>query len=369
MKLARVKPQRGPNGSPALVLGTFAATLSLALLSAMPLMVLSGVHPQDAYLALVQGSVGSSYSLGETVVQSIPLVLGGLAVALAFQAGLFNIGVEGQLIVGAMAAAGTGIAFDLPPGIHVVAAVLAAAAAGAAWSFVPGLLKAWRGVHEVISTIMFNYIAFSLSRYMVAPGRPLSSSQPSASQPVDSDARLPLLTEGSRVHAGLVVALVAVVVVAWLLYRTPAGFNLRLVGASSTAARFHGINVGRTQVSVMAASGALAGIAGGVEVLGLYGQYIDSFSPGYGFQAIAIALLGMLTPVGCLFAAVFFGMLSSGSVQLQASGVSRELISVVSGLVVAFVAVQPYIIGRLLRRRRGADAQPPPAAVDVSLTT
>jgi simple sugar transport system permease protein len=208
-------------------------------------------------------------------------------------------------------------------------------------------------VHEVVTTIMFNYLAFGVSRHLVSPGGALASpTQPSASDPVRDTARLPVLADGTRIHGGILLALAAVAVLGWFLYRTPAGFRLRLVGANPTAARFHGVAVRRVQVGAMMGSGALAGMAGSVEILGLYGRYLESFSPGYGFQAIAIALLGQLVPLATLAAAIFFGMLAAGSVQLQSIGLSRELINVVSGLIVGFVAAQPSLVGAWLRHRQ-----------------
>jgi simple sugar transport system permease protein len=353
IRLPAIKIQQGLSTRPLLSIGSFLGTLLLALAAAIPLVYLAGSDPVTAYTALLRGSVGDQYAVSESIVQATPLLLGGLAVALAFQCGLFNIGVEGQLVVGALAATAVGVGMDLPAVIHLPLAVLAGAAAGAAWAAIPAVLKAWRGVHEVVTTIMFNYLAFGLSRHLVAPGGQLASdAQPSASDPVADSARLPALTDTTRVHSGVLLAVAAVVAAGWFLYRTPAGFRLRLVGANPTAAAFHGIGVRRVRIGALMGSGALAGLAGAGEILGLYGRYLESFSPGYGFQAIAIALLGMLTPIGTLAAAVFFGMLAAGSVRLQAIGISRELINVVSGLVVGFVAAQPALIGAYLRSRR-----------------
>ncbi|WP_283139546.1 ABC transporter permease [Rhizohabitans arisaemae] len=372
IRLPAIKIQQGLSSRPFLSAGSFLGTLALALAAAVPLIYLAGTDPVTAYGALLRGSVGDQYALSETVVQATPLLVGGLAVALAFHAGLFNIGVEGQLVVGGLAAAAVGVNLDLPAAVHLPVAVLTGAAAGAAWAAIPAVLKAWRGVHEVVTTIMFNYLAFGLSRHLVAPGGGLASAtQPSASDPVADGARLPALTETTRIHSGVLLAVAAVIAVGWFLYRTPAGFKLRMVGANPTTASFHGVGVRRVQIGALMGSGALAGLAGASEILGLYGRYLDSFSPGYGFQAIAIALMGMLTPLGVLAAAAFFGMLAAGSVGLQSVGISRELINVVSGLVVGFVAAQPALIGAYLRRRRkrqasgqGEDASAAPADVD-----
>lgn len=342
---------------------SFLLTTAAALVAALPVVWLSGSTADAAITALGDGAFGSPRSIAETLLQTTPLLLAGLAVAVGFRAGVFNIGVEGQLVLGGLAAAVVGGWGPLPELLRLPAAILAGALAGALWVLVPALLKAFRGVHEVVTTIMLNYVAFALSQYLVGPTGPLvSATQPSATERVPASAMLPDIWPGTRLHAGFLLALVVTGLVAWLLYRTPAGYRLTLVGANPRAARAHGISVVRTTVWAMLVSGGLAGLAGAIEVLGLYGRYFDSFSPGYGYDAIAVALLGQLTPLGTLAAAVFFGVLGAGSVQLQAvAGISRELISVVSGLVVAFVAAQPAVLRLVdgLRNRRG---RPPATA-------
>lgn len=339
---------------------TFVVTIAAALVAALPVVYVAGSTAASAYGALLDGSLGSRNAVAETLVQTTPLLLAGLAVATAFHAGMFNIGVEGQLAMGGLAAAVVGVKVDVPGPAHVVLAVVAGTAGGALWALIPALLKALRGVHEVVTTIMMNYLAFALSRYLVSPNGPLvSARQPSATDRVAADARLPVIWAHTRLDAGFLIAIAVTALGVWFLYRTPAGFRLRLVGANPTAARFHGVRVDRVMVAAMLGSGGLAGLAGTAQVLGLYGRYFDSFSPGYGYDAIAVALLGGLTPIGTLAAALFFGVLRAGSVQLQAvAGVSREMISVISGLVVGFVAVQPAVL-RLIQRRR----RPRPSAV------
>jgi simple sugar transport system permease protein len=335
----------------------FVLTIAAALVAVLPIVYLSGSNAAAAYGALADGSLGNKNAIAETLIQATPLLLSGLAVAVAFHGGLFNIGVEGQLAIGGLAAAFVGIHVHLPGIAHLIVSVAAGMAGGALWAAVPALLKAVRGVHEVVTTIMMNYVAFSLSRYLVSSGGPLASStQPLATDQVGSSARFPLIWEPTRLHAGFLLALVVTGLMAWFLYRTPAGFRLRLVGANPKAARFHGVDTTRVTVGAMLTSGALAGLAGAVEVLGLYGRYYDSFSPGYGYDAIAVALLGQLAPIGILAAALFFGVLRAGSVQLAAvAGISREMIGVVSALVIGFVAVQPAVrrlLARAVRSRR-----------------
>ena len=174
--------------------------------------------------------------------------------------------------------------------------ILAGMAGGAAWALIPALLKAYRGVHEVVTTIMMNFVATSIAEFAVAPNGPfVSAGQPSATERVPAGAQLPIIWEGTRLHAGLLIAIAAIVIVLWLLYRTPAGFRLRLMGANAGAARASGISISRVTILALLGSGALGGLAGAVQVLGVYGRFFASFSPGYGFDAIAVALLGALS--------------------------------------------------------------------------
>jgi simple sugar transport system permease protein len=333
---------------------TFALTITAALVAAIPLIYLAGSDPITTYHALIEGSLGSQQAIAETLIATTPLLLAGLAVAIGFQAGLFNIGVEGQLVMGGLVAGTIGSDVSLPGGLHLLVALLGGAAAGGLWGLVPGLLKAYRGVHEVITTIMMNYIAFSLSQYLVRPGGLLvSATQPSATDVVHSNAELPQIWEPTRLHAGILVAAVATVAAWYFLYRSPTGYTFRVVGVNATAARFNGIRPRRITVNGLVLSGGLGGLAGAVEVLGLHHRYFDSFSPGYGFDAIAVALLGMLNPIGVAVSAFFFGMLRAGSVLLQArAGISRDMITAISGLVIAFVAARPAVDWLLERRAK-----------------
>ena len=331
----------------------FTLVLMAALVAGIPLLYAAGSDPLAGYRAVFEGSIGSKQALAETLVSMMPLLLGGLAVAVAFQAGLFNIGVEGQLLMGGLVAGTIGAKLDLPAGIHILVAVAGAMFTGAVWALVPALLKAFRGVHEVITTIMLNYVAFSVSRYLVKPGGLLvSRTQPSATELIAPSAGLPRIWLPTRLHAGIFIALAAVAFMWYLVFRTSLGYRLRVVGRNPVAARFHGISPRRAIVQGMLISGALAGLAGVNEVLGLHRRYFDQFSPGYGFDAIGVALLGSLNPIGVAVAAFFFGMLRSGSVLLQAeAGVSRDMISAFSGLVVGFAAAVP-LVDRILGRRR-----------------
>ena len=341
---------------------TFTLTIAAALIASMPMIWIGGSDLWRTASALFGGALGSGPAIAETLVQMVPLLIAGLAVAVAFHASLFNIGVEGQLVFGGLVAGIVGASFDLPPTLLMIVCILAGMAGGALFALIPALLKAYRGAHEVVTTIMMNFVAVAICEYAVSPTGPfVAADQPSATERVPDGTRLPIIWEGTRLHAGLLVGLAAVVIVTWVLYRTPAGFRLRLMGANPGAARASGVSIERMAVIALLASGALGGLAGAVQVLGVYGRFYAGFSPGYGFDAIAVALLGALSPVGVIASAFFFAVLHAGSVPLQAvAGISREMVGVVSGLVVAFVAAQPATL-RLLSalRRRSAAAMPP----------
>ncbi|MDF2373450.1 MAG: ABC transporter permease [Rhizobiaceae bacterium] len=332
---------------------TFMLTIAAALVASVPLIWLAGSDFWLTTTAFFGGALGSGPAIAETLVQMIPLLIAGLAVAVAFHASLFNIGVEGQLLFGGLVAGVVGASLDIPPALLMIVCLLAGMIGGALFALIPALLKAYRGAHEVVTTIMMNFVAVAVAEFAVAPTGPfVAADQPSATDRVPEGAQLPIIWEGTRLHAGLLVALAAVAIATWVLYRTPAGFRLRLMGANQNAARASGISIERQTIIALLASGALGGLAGAVQVLGLYGRFYAGFSPGYGFDAIAVALLGALSPIGVVAASFFFAVLHAGSVPLQAiAGISREFVGVVSGLVVAFVAAQPAVM-RLVSNMR-----------------
>jgi general nucleoside transport system permease protein len=332
---------------------SFALTVAAAIVAGVPILLLVGANPIDAYRALAVGSMGSERAVGETLVAMTPLVIAGLAITVAFRARVFNLGVEGQLILGGLSAGAIGTQLDLPTGLHQASAIGAGAVVGAVWAGVAGLLRAYRGVHEVITTIMLNYVAFGVSTYLVGPSGPLrGETQPRATDRIDASARLPNIWDGTRVHLGLVVALLLAGACWYLIFHSSLGYRFRIVGANETAARFHGVSPQTVCLQSMMLSGALAGTAGAVEVIGPHGRYFDAFSPGYGFDSIAVALLGFLHPVGVIASAWFLATLRAGSGRLQADvGVSRDVVTILSGVVIAFVAARAYIEERIVRRR------------------
>ena len=313
----------------------------------------------DAYQALFESSLGSTEALERTLVEMTPLLFAGLSVALAFQAGLFNIGAAGQLIAGATAAGWVGFSFDLPAAVHLPLVLLAGAAGGMVWASIAGFLKARTGAHEVISTIMLNFVALRLLDWFLSTDDfQRSGRNDPISKVVHESARLPELP-GPFGHLGLVLALLAAVGVWWLLGRSTVGFRMRAVGANPHAARTAGMAVGATYILSMALAGALAGLAGTANLLGRPSySLIPGFYRQIGFDAIALALLGRSKPGGVVGAAFLFGALRAGSTGMQAAtSTPVDIIVVIQALIIAFVAA-PRVVEAIWRvRGRRLDAQ------------
>lgn len=295
----------------------------------------------------------------ESLNKSVPYIFAGLSVALGFRAGLFNIGAEGQLFIGAACAVYVGFAVTgLPAFIHIPLALLAGALGGAFWGFIPGLLKAKTGGHEVINTIMMNYIAFRTSEYLLRG--PLQ--RPESFNPVSPfilpTAELPRFFEDPiRFHLGFFIALFVAFLVWVLLFKTRWGFDLRTVGANPDAARYAGMNIVVVTVAGMSLAGALAGLAGANEVLGINHNLAVAFSSGYGFDSIALALLGKSHPLGVVLAALLFGTLRNGAIQMQLSaGIPIDIISVMQAMILAFIAA-PAIIRTIYRLREPRESE------------
>jgi len=319
----------------------FLIGVSLAFLAGALLLMVFREDPIKVYSALVQGSLGSKRTVAETLLSTTPLIFGGLAVALGFRCGLFNMGVEGEIVLGGMAAAYIGYAWSLPKGIHLAVAMLGGMAVGAIWGAIPGYLKAYHKIHEVITTIMLNYIAFAIAAYMVAVGGPMKApGQLPTSPKILDTAALARIWPGTRLSGGIFIALVVVVLVWIFLFKTRLGYKLRAVGLNADAAEFAGISPRKLMVTAMALSGMLGGMAGAVEVLGVHYRFYENFSPGYGWDAIAVALLGLLHPAGVVVAALLLGALHSGSTAMQAvANISKDLVLVLSALIIFFTAM------------------------------
>jgi len=317
--------------------------------------------PFVAYEALLEGALGSDNAIVGTLVFTAPLVLGGLAVAVGFKAGLFNIGARGQFLVGALGAVAAGVAVAGQPSIIAIPiAVLAGMAAGGLWGFIVGALKALSGAHEVVTTIMLNYVADSLLAALVSG--PLKV--PNSPSPVTFDvgnAAYPVLI-GRNGHLGLLIAIVAIVVIWWLLYRTTRGFEIRTVGANPDAARYAGMRPRVIVPLTMTLSGMLAGLAGTGEILGINHHMTSGFSTTVGFDSIAVALLARSNPFGVLPAALLFGAMRSGAGLMQIkAGIPAELVDVVQATILLVLVATPVI--RRLLRLRGT-----PAAIEAAPT-
>lgn len=337
-----------------------------AIIAGSLFMLFNGYDPLKAYGGMLNGAFGGPTDVARTILNAVPLVFAGLSVAFAFKGGLFNIGGEGQLFLGAVTSAWIGIALaGMPALIHLPLAILAGFTAGALWGGLSGALKAYTGAHEVITTIMLNYIAIVFTGWLVSQGSrqqgiapgPLRDPDPLNIVPrtarVAESARLPVLFNlgNEAIHFGVVLAILAVIVIWWLVWRSTFGFELRMVGLNASAGKYAGVNVARTTILTMAIAGGLAGLAGTVETLGRNYYFAPNFNVGYGFDSIAVALLGKSHPVGVALAALLFGAMDAGSTDMQlAARVPTEIIQIVQALVLVFVAA-PEIIRFLYRMR------------------
>ncbi len=317
-------------------------------------MMIVGSSPIEAYKVLWNSAFGSVRGFAETLLNTSPLIFTGLAVAFAFRTGLFNIGGDGQFLVAYTAAAWIGYVIQLPPFLHVPLALLFGIIAGGLWGGFAGYLKASLGVHEVITTIMMNYIALYLVGYLVgdlwkAPG-PIP-----ATPKIYQSARLFRFIPGSRLNASIFIALLAALIIYYILWKTSLGYELRAVGLNPVASEYGGIHVAKNLVLSMFISGSLAGLAGATQVLGLEFRAYQPFGfIGYGFTGIAVALLGKNHPAGVVLGALLFGVLARGSMQMQSmAGVPKEVIEIIQAIIIIFVAAEYLftIISKKLKRR------------------
>jgi general nucleoside transport system permease protein len=330
----------------ALIVGYF--VMAIALKSLM--------LPLTGYWDLLTGAVGSLYDIQETLVYAIPLIFAAFAVAFAFRGGLFNIGAEGQLYVGALASTFVGYSLQWPGWILLPVCIVVGVLAGAAWALVPGLLKAYRGAHEVITTMMLNYVALNLMAYLLSnsttTGAPGPMQGPQAGTPISPNVNVtfPIIVPGwlvpnAQLSAAFLLALVCGLIFWFVLSRTTLGYGVRATGFNIKAARYAGINVNRTIVLTLVISGAFAGLSGVSYVFGVGGNLSPSFdSFTYGFDAIAVALLGKNTAAGAILAAILFGALNHGQANMQASAnIDTHIIQIIQGLIIFFVGAEALV--------------------------
>jgi ABC-type uncharacterized transport system permease subunit len=305
------------------------------------LILIQGANPLEAYGAMLRGSFGSVAALANTCVRAAPLLLGGLGVAIGFKAGLLNVGIEGQIYLGGSAAAVVGIMpLPVPAWLHLILAVSAGFLGGVLWGLIPAYLKAYRGISEIVVTLMLNYVGIQVCSLLVHEPSPLAEKGAffPQSPPILASAHLPILIKGTSLHLGIVIGLVAALILYFVLKYTPFGMRTRMVGQNPEAARFAGVNVKKQIVMVLLLSCGLGGLAGTGEVLGLKLRLFDYFSGGLGYDSIAVALMANSNPIGVIFSALFFGALRAGAGKMEtAVGIKSPIVQVIQALAVLFV--------------------------------
>ena len=336
---------------------TFLAIL-LAILVGGIVMVLFGYDPFKAYGALLKGAFGNMAVFTATLTKSVPIMFTGLAVAIAFKCGVFNIGAEGQLLMGALFAGIAGIYIRfLPAVLHIPVTLLAALLGGMIWAFIPAFLKQKFQVDVVIGTIMFNYIADYFVQYMVL--NPLKASgAATATNPLQETAMLPrLLSSPNVLNMGYILVIIAVFIIYFILRHTTSGYEMKAVGINPTASKWAGISVDKNAFLALIISGGLAGLAGGIEVTGTLGKVVVGASSGYGFNGIPVALIAHNNPVLIIFSALLLASMRTGSMLMQTSaGVSKNMVDMIQGLIIVFLCAEyvfRYYIKKGLGKKRG----------------
>jgi len=322
---------------------TAATSVMIALLIGSIVLLVSGINPIAAYKALMFGAFGNLRNLFDTLGRATPIIFTGLAIGFAFRGGMFNIGAEGQLAAGALCAAIVGYALKVPMIIHLPVSIIAGMAGGMAWAAIPAVLRAKKGVHEVISTIMMNYAAIHLGGFMIEK---LRTNEMPQTPDVLPTARLLKVSEISQaikntnLNLGFVIAVVCAVVLFIVINKTVFGYELRAMGFSPLAAEDAGISINKKIITVMLLSGMLAGLAGTERVLGVHRTYLSGISTNYGFEGIAVALLAKNNPVGIIFSAILFGALSSGGQYMSfETNASVDIVGIIQGLIILFAAI------------------------------
>lgn len=323
------------------------------------LLAVIGISPGVAYGKLFSGIFGDIKYVAWAVVYATPLILTGLSVAFSFKTGVFNIGAEGQFVVGTLAASVVGVTLDLPAIIHVPLCAIAAMLAGGIWGALVGYLKVKKGINEVLSFIMFNWLAFYLSNYVVNLDFLHSDTGAEATKNISSTASIICptwitnITGCNNTNWGIAVAIVVAILIWFLINKTTLGFQLRAVGYNKSAAEYGGISSNAAVMKAMAISGALAGLGGMLQLTGMSSR-ISQFASqeGFGFQGITVALIASSNPIGCIFAGLFYGALKYGGTKLSLIGAPGEVIDIIMGVVILFIAVS-HIFKHLLQKKKG----------------
>ena len=314
----------------------------------------AGYSVTDVYTYLYKGVFGSEFAIGTWLAHSTPIIFTALSFIVAFRCGLFNIGAEGQLYVGAFAAAWVGFTLVwLPPVVHVIVAIAIGAGAGALWGFIPGWLRAKRGCNEFVSSMMLSYVAIYITGWFVCPTGPFRNPRGWAnmSPSIAATATLPRILPPSQLSVTFIIAVVAAIVIYYILWNTPFGYEVRAVGVNPEAARYGGIKVKKIMILAFVMSGILAGIGGAGEILGTHRVFIDGFSPGYGWDGIAVALIAHGHPIFAIFAGLLVGGLRAGALLVEQHGAApADIGTLIEGFVILFV-IAPILIKSVLGRK------------------
>ena len=320
-------------------------SILLGLIVGSIVLVISGNNPITAYGAMIEGIIGKPKYIAWTIIKATPYILTGLSIAFAFKTGLFNIGAEGQFIIGALVATILGYTLKLPAIIHIPLVIIAAAIAGGLWGAIAGFLKSKFGINEVIVTIMLNWIAFYLSNFMVSNSF-LSIPNSESSVSINESASISitwlkdLVGPATSVNWGIIISLILVFIIWFILTKTTLGFELRAVGHNKYAAEYAGIDVNKSILKSMAIAGLLAGVAGAIQVMGVtHNITVLAAQEGYGFDGIAVALIANSNPIGVIFSGLLFGAFKYGGIKMQSVGAPSEVINIVIGSIVYFIAL------------------------------
>ncbi|MCC3863805.1 ABC transporter permease [Terrisporobacter petrolearius] len=320
-------------------------SILLGLLVGAIVLIISGNSPIEAYGAMIEGIIGKPKYIAWTIIKATPYILTGLSIAFAFKTGLFNIGAEGQFIIGALVATVVGYSINLPAIIHIPLTMILAGLAGGLWGSIAGFLKSKFGINEVIATIMLNWIAFYLSNFMVSSSF-ISVPNSEASVNIQDSASIGidwlkgLVGPATSVNWGIIVSIVLVLAIWFILTKTTLGFELRAVGHNKDAAEYAGIDVGKSILKSMAIAGLLAGVAGAIQVMGVtHNITVLAAQEGYGFDGIAVALIANSNPIGVIFSGLLFGAFKYGGIKMQSVGSPSEVINIVIGSIVFFIAL------------------------------
>lgn len=332
-------------------------SIILGLLVGAIALTIAGFNPIEAYSAMIEGIFGKPKFIAWTIIRSTPLILTGLSIAFAFKTGLFNIGAEGQFIIGALVATMVGAGLELPAIIHIPLTLLLAALGGAIWGGFAGWLKSKFGINEVIATIMLNWIAFYFSNFMIKTtwlARPNSEASVSINESasIGIDWLTSLVGPATKVNWGILISIILVLIIAFVLFKTTLGFELRGVGYNKFGAEYAGINVRRSILQSMAIAGLLAGLAGAIQVMGVsHNITVLAAQEGYGFDGIAVALIANSNPIGVIFSGLLFGGFKYGGTKMQAIGAPSEVISIVIGSIVYFIALSSVLRNLYIKMR------------------